>query len=217
MSVPLRALRKPGDPPVTPLPDTDPGPPEPTEYFAYGSNMATARIQKRIPSAKPMGLAILSGHELRFHKRSKDNSAKCDAFATGNDDDAVVGVLFRFDPAERRALDAAEGAGKGYDARMVTVLNSRGRRRKVLTYLASPSAIDNTQKPYTWYKNHVLVGAREHNLPADYVAERIEAVEALEDPDTTRDRKERTTHAAIDAGPQWSPALVPTSGPLKGR
>jgi hypothetical protein len=197
MSVPLRALRKPGDPPVAPLTDTESGPPEPTEYFAYGSNMATARLQERMPSAKPLGLAILSGHELRFHKRSKDNSAKCDAFATGNDEDAVVGVLFRFDPAERGTLDAAEGAGKGYDAAMVTVLNSQGRRRKVLTYLASPGAIDNTQKPYTWYKDHVLVGAREHNLPADYVAEWIEAVEALEDPDTTRGRKERTTHAAL--------------------
>jgi hypothetical protein len=174
MMVPLRGLRKPGDPPVEPLKDVEIGPPEPTEYFAYGS------------------MATLPGHELRFHKRSKkDKSAKCDAFATGDDDSACIGVLFSFDPAERADLDLAEGAGKGYDAKVVTVINSQGRRRKVLTYLASPDAIDDTLKPYSWYKNHVLAGAKEHSLPPDYVAEWIEPIEAVEDPDAERDREER--------------------------
>ncbi|MCF8506680.1 MAG: gamma-glutamylcyclotransferase [Caulobacter sp.] len=192
MTVPLRTIRKPGDPPVEPLKDTVTGPPEPTEYFAYGSNMATARLRERMPSAKPLGVATLPGHTLRFHKRSKkDKSAKCNALATADDDSAVIGVLFSFDPAERGKLDAFEGAGKGYDARVVTVINHKGRRRKVLTYLASPDAIDNSLKPYSWYKAHVLAGAKEHDLPADYVAEHIEAVEAVEDPDTARDQKER--------------------------
>lgn len=62
MTVPLRAVRKPGDPPVEPLEDTETGPPEPTEYFAYGSNMATARLRARMPSAQPIGIATLPGH-----------------------------------------------------------------------------------------------------------------------------------------------------------
>jgi len=194
MTVPLRALRKPGDPPIEPLKDTETGPPEPTEYFAYGSNMATARLRQRMPSAQPLGIATLPGHELRFHKRSKDKSAKCDAFETG--DGAVIGVLFKFDPKERGELDAAEGAGKGYDAKVVTVINSNGRRRKVLTYLASPGAIDDRLKPYSWYKDHVLAGAKDHGLPHDYVAECIEAVEAVEDPDRARDQRERAALAA---------------------
>ena len=193
MSVPLRTLRKPGDPPVEPLKDIESGAPEPTEYFAYGSNMPTARLCRRMPSARPLGVATLPGHTLRFHKRSKDESAKCDAFATDDDDSAVIGVLFSFDPADRPKLDAFEGAGKGYDARVVTVINDKGRRRKVLTYLASHGAIDESLKPYTWYKDHVLAGGKEHGLPQGYVAEFIEPVEAVEDPDRDRDRKERAT------------------------
>jgi hypothetical protein len=81
MTVPLRTIRKPGDPPVEALQDPETGPPEPAEYFAYGSNMETARLRERMPSAKPLGVAKLSGHELRFHKRSKDGSGKCNAFA----------------------------------------------------------------------------------------------------------------------------------------
>ena len=192
MTVPLRAIRKPGDPPVEPLEDIESGPPEMTEYFAYGSNMSTARLRVRTPSAQPLGLATLLGHTLRFHKRSKkDQSAKCDAFATADDDSAVIGVLFSFDPAERDELDKAEGAGKGYDAKVVTVINDKGRRRKVLTYLASQDAIDDTLKPYSWYKDHVLAGSQEHGLPYDYVAEFIAPVEAAEDPDRERDARER--------------------------
>jgi hypothetical protein len=202
MTVPLRGLRKPRDPPVEPLKDVETGAPAPTEYFAYGSNMATARLQKRTPSAEPLGLATLAGHTLRFHKRSKkDGSAKCDAFATSDEDAAVVGVLFKFDPAERGKL-VPPRALAGYDARVVTVINAEGRRRKVLSYFASPAAIDASLKPYSWYKDHVLAGAEEHGLPPDYVAEHIEAIEAVEDPDSARDKEERTSLAEA--------ALVPS-------
>jgi len=194
MTVPLRAIRKPGDPSVEALHDTETGAPEPAEYFAYGSNMATARLRERMPSAKPLGIATLSGHELRFHKRSKDGSGKCNAFATDGDESAVVGVLFSFDPAERRKLDAAEGAGKGYDATTVTVVNDKGRRRKVLTYIASNETIDESLKPYSWYKDHVLAGGREHGLPQDYIDECIANVEAVEDADVARAARERATH-----------------------
>lgn len=177
---------------MDPLNDANLGAPEPTEYFAYGSNMSTARLQRRTPSAEPLGVATLAGHTLRFHKRSKkDGSAKCDAFATPNEDATVVGVLFRFDPAERAKLDAAEGAGRGYDARVVTVVSSDGCRRKALSYFASPDAVDTGLKPYTWYRDHVLAGAEEHGIPPEYVAQYIDSVEAVEDPDRERDKSER--------------------------
>jgi hypothetical protein len=172
-----------------------PGTAEPSLYFAYGSNMATARLRGRMRSAEPLGLATLAGHELRFHKRSKkDGSGKGNAFATGDDASAVIGVLFSFNPAERLALDEAEGAGYGYEATTVTVIDQAGQPRDALTYLATPNVIDEGLNPYTWYKDHVLIGAREHQLQADYVATWIEAVEAVEDPDRERDRTERATH-----------------------
>lgn len=197
MTVPLRTIRKPGDPVVEAFQGAATGPPEPAEYFAYGSNMATARLRERMPSAKPLGVATLSGHELRFHKRSKDGSGKCNAFPTQYEKSAVFGVLFSFDPAERRKLDAVEGAGKGYDATMVTVVNDKGRRRKVLTYIASNEAIDESLKPYSWYKQHVLAGGQEHGLPLDYIDERIAMVEAVEDTDIARAARERATQSVI--------------------
>jgi len=50
---------------------------------------------------------------------------------------------------------------------------------------------DDHLKPYGWYRDLVIEGAREHELPQDYIAGRIDAVEAIEDPDLARDAKER--------------------------
>jgi gamma-glutamylcyclotransferase (GGCT)/AIG2-like uncharacterized protein YtfP len=181
MTVPLRTIVRPGDPPIEPLKKTKTGPPEPVVYFAYGSNMSTARLRKRMPSCERLGTATLPGYALRFHKRSRDKSAKCNAFASGNNN-TVIGVLFSFDPAERAKLDEAEGVGAGYERATVTVINEKGRRRKVLTYLATPDYIDDSLKPYGWYKDFVLAGAREHGLPPEYIADYIESVEATDDP-----------------------------------
>jgi hypothetical protein len=114
------------------------------------------------------------------------------AFASGNNN-RVIGVLFSFDPAERAKLDEAEGVGSGYEHAIVTVINEKGRRRKVLTYLATPDYIDDSLKPYGWYKDFVLAGAREHGLPPEYIKEYIQSVEAIEDPNKVRDKKQRAT------------------------
>ena len=48
-------------------------------YFAYGSNLSSARMAARVPSARVVARAQLPGHALRFHKVGRDGSAKCDA------------------------------------------------------------------------------------------------------------------------------------------
>jgi hypothetical protein len=49
--------------------------------------------------------------------------------------------------------------------------------------------IDSDLRPYDWYKYHVVTGAKENNLPADYVS-MLEGVESILDPDKERERKE---------------------------
>lgn len=151
-------------------------------YFAYGSNLLTSRLRnaERAPSAVPIGRAQLHGHQLRFHKPSQDGSSKADAARTGDWADMVEGVLFRVSEADRSCLDFAEGAGSGYEAFEVDVtsaLESAGV--KALTYIATvdPSG----EPPYDWYRNYVLHGSQEHQLPTEYVRKFIESVPAKPD------------------------------------
>lgn len=161
-------------------------------YFAYGSNMSLSRLRARVPSAAALGCWALKGHDLRFDKSSHDGSAKCDAYCTSDAGDVVFGVLFKMDPGEKPALDKAEGLGYGYDEKEVTLTAQDGALITATTYFATN--IDVHMKPYSWYLNHVLVGAREALLPADYIELRIASVVAVEDSDRDRDARERAIH-----------------------
>lgn len=159
-------------------------------YFAYGSNMLTARLRARTPGARPLGTARLPGHSLRFHKRGMDGSGKCDAFFTGDANDVVLGVVYAVPLAELPVLDAAEGLGRGYRHATVSVEMPTGTQI-ALTYVAMPGFTADDLPPFGWYRELVRAGAAEHGLSPGYVAAFIDAVAAIPDPDAGRDRLER--------------------------
>lgn len=150
--------------------------------FAYGSNMSSTRLRARVPSARVIGRGELHGHLLVWHKVSIDGSGKCDVVSSDAPNAAVHGVVYAIDRSEKTALDRAEGLGKGYDERQVTV-DVNGTPFFATMYYATRK--DPSLKPYSWYKAHVLFGAAEHELPAAYVAA-LAAIETLQDPDAKR-------------------------------
>jgi gamma-glutamylcyclotransferase len=157
-------------------------------YFAYGSNMLTVRLRERVPSTTAISIGQLVGHALRWDKRSRrDGSGKCDAEATGRQDDVVWGVVFELDPKDKPALDKAEGLGAGYMEKKVTVLTEAGPVTAV-TYYATDK--DASLRPYHWYKALVIAGAREHGLPVSYRS-RLELVVTVSDPNPTRASKHK--------------------------
>jgi hypothetical protein len=165
--------------------------PATVKYFAYGSNMAPARIRARVPSARRLGVFTLPGHQLRFHKIGRDGSAKCDAYFTGYRDHLVQGVVFEVEAAEIGILDAAEDLGTGYEKRATLVANGEVGSLETFGYFAL--AIDDTLRPFSWYKHHVLTGARSAGLCRTYVRQ-IERIASIRDPDTARESRELALH-----------------------
>ena len=157
-------------------------------YFSYGSNMSIRRLRVRVPSASRFGVGVLRRHELKFHKVStNDGSAKCDALATGSPDHLVYGVVYHIPEDEKPHLDLAEGLGFGYEQKDVLIGMPDGDTVPAFCYWAS--AIDPELKPFDWYKEHVLTGARENNLPEAYVLG-IESIESVRDNDAIRRERE---------------------------
>jgi hypothetical protein len=89
--------------------------------------------------------------------------------------------VYRLDTGEQSALDRAE---TGYDRVAVNVTTPSGAR-EAFTYRARADHIEPALRPYAWYREIVLLGARLQRLPAAYVA-RIEALEVCDDPDAVR-------------------------------
>lgn len=155
--------------------------------FAYGSNMSIARLRRRTPSARVVCKGLLRGHRLAWHKRGRDHSGKCDARPTGDGDDRVWGALVVIAERERERLHLAEDLGQGYEEHLVKVESSLGMLE---AHMFRAIDIDESLRPYDWYKQHVLRGARELGLPAGYI-QQIAGVEAIADPDQARARHER--------------------------
>lgn len=150
--------------------------------------MSLARLRSRTPSARRIDRAVLPGHQLRFHKLSlNDGSAKCDAFATGNPQDLVHGVVYELAAQDKPGLDRVEGLGHGYMEKTVRVQRADGTAIEVFTYIAT--LVDPERRPFDWYLRHVLAGARENGLP-DMYQRMIEAIACDPDPDQQRGRRE---------------------------
>jgi len=152
-------------------------------YFSYGSNMSVKRLTHRVPSARVHAVGNLTHHQLHFHKSSRDGSAKCNVALSDDPRDCVIGVVFTIKASEKIILDRIEGLGCGYKVKTVSVALMTGEVVDAFIYIADD--IDERLLPYHWYKEHVLTGAKENELPDHYV-EQIEAVVSIDDPDQAR-------------------------------
>lgn len=156
-------------------------------YFAYGSNMCTARLARRVPSVRPIGPAWLDRHRLHWHLIGNDGSGKCNVVATHDPTDRVHGVLFELDAARLAHLHAAEGPA--YDFLELDTGREVGPALAAI-YRGRAEWLDDTLVPYAWYRDFVVAGAIEHGLPGDWI-EWLAAVDVAADPDRGRAAENR--------------------------
>ncbi|MCP5055971.1 MAG: gamma-glutamylcyclotransferase [bacterium] len=149
-----------------------------TLYFAYGSNLSAARLQARVLTAEPAGTARLEGHRLVCDKPGRDGSAKANLVTdpAGH----VWGALYLLEARHLATLDRFEG---GYERLVVSVESHVDGRaagfRDALTYRSDLRTADPI--PFDWYRQLILDGARDHGLPAAWLA-RLEALPCRLDP-----------------------------------
>ena len=149
--------------------------------------MASHRLLQRLPGARHLEVGILTGHQLSFRKNDSGLSGKCDIESTDDHSDEVIGVVYEISIDDKQTLDQIEGLGTGYNEKIVQVTTLSGIILPSVTYFAID--IGHNLMPYDWYKQHVLRGAIEHGLPADYIR-KIESFESQEDADERRSHRE---------------------------
>jgi hypothetical protein len=128
-------------------------------HFAYGSNMSTALMRQRCPSAVALGTARLAGWRFVM---THDGYGSIASAAGGE----VHGLLWRLRPRDLAALNAYEALDSGlYRRRMLPVI--RGRRRVgALVYLGRGHA---GGKPKPGYQELVVAAAQEWALPEAHI------------------------------------------------
>ena len=156
-------------------------------YFAYGSNLHPMRFMERASSAELIGVTKHHQHSLTFHKKSDDGSSKCNMLHTGDESDLIYGAIYKLKADHKAELDRFEGKGYGYLDNQIK-LQHNGDEHTCFTYLAQQSHIVENLKPYHWYKQLVLLGAKYLKFPDSYIST-IKAIESTDDPDLNRKRE----------------------------
>ena len=131
-------------------------------YFAYGSNLASRRMQDRVPGARPRGRARLAGWRLVADKPGRDGSAKLNVVP--DPEGCVWGALWELAAADLARLDGYEG---GYARREVTVDSDAGPVAATTYASELRGASSGLAREY---KAFALEGAGEHGLPPRWVA-----------------------------------------------
>jgi gamma-glutamylcyclotransferase len=152
-------------------------------YFTYGSNLHPLRLTSRIHKAKFIGVCKLAGYKIVFNKIGKDNSSKCSLLPSSTYE--VYGVVYKISENDSLILNKFEG--KGYNRKNIEV-SINDNITEVYTYIAHPNYIDKNLKPFTWYKNLVVLGGNFHKFPKSYI-NRIDSYSSVKDSDSNRQDK----------------------------
>jgi len=133
-------------------------------YFAYGSNMSSARMSERLGSAQAVGRARIAHSRLAFDKPGRDGTGKANLVESA--DEWAWGVVWRVSVGELGRLDAYE---PGYRRTPLPVELDEGVVRTAQVYLwRGPTS---EIPPAASYVAHLVRGATEHALPDWWVAQ----------------------------------------------
>lgn len=135
------------------------------EYFAYGSNMKTKRLENRVGEVNAIGWAIIKNYCLKFNKLGTDGSGK--ANIEPKEDSFVEGVLFDLTEEQLKKLDRYEGVNDDYIRCTMDVI--RFDNKEVAgVYIGNQNTLRGRLKPNCEYLQYLIDGANEHGLSDRY-------------------------------------------------
>ena len=149
-------------------------------YFTYGSFLNKDNLTKHCPSAEFVARAILPNFEVRFNYMSEDYQTGVTGaeFAPGK---LAYGVLYEIPHEEiEKKLDVVESVPEGYYYRQtVMVVNDNGELVQAECYHTTEPK--GPYKSNRTYENHMLKGAKDHNLNPAYIRELEDLYNSLDE------------------------------------
>ncbi len=135
-------------------------------YFAYGSNLKKEQMNERDVVIYKTYKGFIKNYKLEFNKKSIDGSSK--ANITKSDGEIVWGICYELDAAGFENLRKHE---KGYEELEIIVHDENQEIPFTAKTFFSNKICD--QLPTINYLDKIIEGAKQHELPKDYI-EKIE-------------------------------------------
>lgn len=136
-------------------------------YFAYGSNLGVSRLRCRCPNARQVGIAKVLDYRIRFtrHSRRQRGGVADLVPAIGG---IVWGALFDIGDDGFGELDRHEGVPTAYRREVWELTTADCSSVRACVYIVASKQTEVL--PSYDYWRAIVDGAKEAELPADYVA-----------------------------------------------
>lgn len=151
------------------------------KYFAYGSKMNSKEMDNKCgkENYKVIGKSRLDGYRFEYNGHSNGRHGPAGDIVE-SDKENVYGVLYEINKQCRPSLDKSEGYKEGRDDSentykpidVTVILSESGEERPAFTYIH----IDRCKKEELncEYVECILAGAKEHNLPPEYISKYLD-------------------------------------------
>jgi gamma-glutamylcyclotransferase (GGCT)/AIG2-like uncharacterized protein YtfP len=142
-------------------------------YFAYGSNMNHEQMKKRCENAKFIERGYIENYDFvydgysSYRKGAVGNIIPCEG-------SIVFGALWEISEDDLKNLDRYEGYPYVYNRKLMIVKDDKGLEYNAWVYLREPQEIGMPSKEY---HDIVIMGAKECNLPEDYINKKLKRYE----------------------------------------
>ncbi len=138
-------------------------------YFAYGSNMYQEQMKERCPNSQFIKRAYLEGYKFIYDGYSSKWRGAV-ANIVEEEGNIVWGALYEITEEDLKKLDKYEGFPQVYQRCKILVKDDLGREYKAWVYLRDPQ---EKNKPSEEYRNRLYEGAKQCDLPYEYVKKYI--------------------------------------------
>jgi len=127
-------------------------------------------MKQRCPSSKFIKRVYLESHKFVYDGYSSTRKGAV-ANVIEQKDGVVLGVLFEINEDNLAALDCYEGYPSSYNRKFVIVKDEEENNIEVVVYYRIGESIG---KPSHEYRQIVIDGARDCNLPEEYIKNNLE-------------------------------------------
>jgi len=137
--------------------------------IAYGSNLSSQRLIKRVDKIKEYKTGFIEGFKLVFNIKDSEKPAVYANIAYIETGEKCPAVAYKLSPKQASILDEFEHIPKYYFRISIPFCDDSGNKTIMQVYIANPDRLVKEQSPEPEYFDYIESGYKEHGLNLNYL------------------------------------------------
>jgi len=137
--------------------------------LAYGSNLSSQRLFKRVGKLQEYKTGFIEGFKLVFNIKDSAKPVVYANIAYVGNGEKCPAVAYKLSPKQASILDEYEHISKYYFRIATPFCDNSGNKNIMQVYIANPDRLVQGQSPEPEYFDYIECGYKEHGLDINYL------------------------------------------------